>query len=115
MTEPPDDADMVRLLQRLTDLGASADELAAAQTTGQLSDLALDVALRPPGETMDLDLFIESSGLDSDLVRRLWSALGLPASGPVRVTPDIADAIRFLNAMAGLFQSETSFAFARVM
>jgi len=106
---------MVKLLQHLADLGASPDELAAAQTTGQLSDLALDVALRPPGETMDLDQFIESSGLDEDLVRRLWSAAGLPASGPVRVTPDAAEAIKSFAAMVGMLEPEMALAFIRVM
>src|SRR5205814_1043438 len=63
----------------------------------------------------DLEQFIQSSELDPDLVRELWSALGFPSPGPVRVTPDLAAAIRFLIAMAGLFKSETSFAMARVM
>lgn len=110
-----DDVELQRLLQRLRDLGASEEELEGALRTGQLSDLALDIALRPPGETMDLEQFIESSGLEEDLVRELWSALGFAAAGPVRVTPDLAEAIRFLIAMAGLFQRETSFAMARVM
>ena len=115
MSDGPDDAELQGLLQRLVELGASEDELEAAQRTGQLSDLALDVALRPPGETVPLDRFIENSGLDEDVVRRLWSAVGLPSSGPVHVTPDAADAIRFFSAMAGLFESETAFAFTRVL
>jgi class 3 adenylate cyclase len=115
LTDPPDDAELRQLLQRLVELGASQDEIDEALRTGQLSDLALDIALRPPGETMTLDQFIESSGLEADLVRELWSALGFPTSGRVRVTPDLAAAIRFLIAMAGLFQRDTSFAMARVL
>jgi class 3 adenylate cyclase len=115
VTDVPDDAQLRRLLQRLVELGASEEELEVAVRTGQLSDLALDVALRPPGETMDLERFIESSELEPDLVRELWSALGFPADGPVLVTPDAAEAIRFLIGMAGLFQRETSFAIARVI
>jgi len=115
VSDGPDDAELQGLLQRLVELGASEDELEAAQRTGQLSDLALDVALRPPGETVPLDRFIENSGLDEDVVRRLWSAVGLPSSGPVHVTPDAADAIRFFSAMAGLFESETAYAFTRVV
>jgi len=110
-----DDPELRRLLQRLSDLGASDSELEEALRTGQLSDLALDVTTRPPGETVDLEQFVESSGLDPELVRQLWSALGLPASGPVRASPDIADAIHFLAAMAGLFKPETALAVARVM
>jgi len=110
-----DDVGLRQLLQRLVDLGADMDELEEVLRAGRLSDFALDVAVRPPGETMDLGQFIESSGLDANLVRELWSAFGFPASGPVRVTPDVAEAIRFLIAMAGLFKDETSFAMARVM
>ena len=113
--DSPDAAARLQLLRRLFEMGVGLDEVVKANSTGQISDLALDVALRPPGETMDLDEFIESSDLDGDLVRRLWSALGFPAKGPVRVTPDIADAIRFFNGMAGLFQPDSAFAFARVM
>jgi class 3 adenylate cyclase len=111
----PEDPELRRLLQRLADLGASEDEVEAAMRTAQLSDFALDIAIRPAGETMDLDRFIESSDLDEDLVRELWSAMGFPLAGPVRVTPDIAAAMRFLIGMAGLFKAETSFAMARVM
>jgi class 3 adenylate cyclase len=111
----PDAVPHLQLLRRLFERGASVDEVVEASRTGQLGDLALDVAIRPPGETMTLERFVESSGLDADRVHRLWSAFGLPESGAVRVTPDIAGAIRFLDAMAGLFQLETSMAMARVM
>lgn len=111
----PDAVDHLRFLRRLFGLGAGVEEVVEADATGQLSDLALDVSMRPPGETMTLDRFIESSDLEPDTVRELWSAFGLPATGPVRVTPDIAAAIQFLVGMAGLFKRETSFAIARVM
>jgi class 3 adenylate cyclase len=110
-----DDPELRRLMQRLVDLGAGEDELEAALRTGQLGDFALDIAIRPPGETMDLERFIETSELDRDLVHELWSAMGFTVSGPVRVTPDLAAAIRFLTAMAGLFKRETSFAISRVL
>jgi class 3 adenylate cyclase len=111
----PDAADRLALVRRLIELGAGVDELVTADRTGQLSDLALDVALRPPGETMTLDRFIESSGLDEEVVRRLWSAAGLPASGPVRVTPDAAEAFRFFAGIAGMLEPEMALAFVRVM
>jgi hypothetical protein len=113
--DAPGAADRLRLVRMLLELGATPEEILEADKTFRTGDLALDVAIRPPGETMDLETFIDSSGLDSGRVRRLWSALGLPPSGPVRVTPDIADALRFLDAMAGFFKQETSLALARVM
>jgi class 3 adenylate cyclase len=110
-----DDPGLRRVLQRLTELGATEEELEEALRTGQISDLALDVAIRPPGETMTLDQFAEASGLDEQRVRDTWSALGLPATGPVRVTPDAAAALRFLAAAGDLFQLESAQALARVM
>jgi class 3 adenylate cyclase len=73
--------------------------------------------MRPPGETLDLDQFVEHSGLDPNLVRRLWRAFGLPESGPLplRVTPDAAGAMRFLVAMSARFGEEMAFAIARVV
>lgn len=108
-------ADRLHLLRLLLELGATPEEILEADKTFRTGDLALDLAIRPPGETMDLDAFVASSGIDPDRVRRLWSAFGLPARGPVRVTPDIAEALRILDTMAGLFRQETALALARVM
>jgi len=110
-----DAEDRLRLLTLMLELGATTEEMLEADRTGRLGDLALDLSIRPPGATLDLDAFAEGSGLDPDLVRRLWRALGLPPSGPVRVTPDAAAAIRLLIGMAGWFTQEAAFALARVL
>jgi adenylate cyclase len=129
LTEPPDDAelellglydpnatdaaDRLRGLRLVFELGATVDEIANAHS---LTDLALDLAIRPPGETLDLDAFVEAStDLDGSLLRQLWSAFGLPASGPVRVTPDAAAALRLLVGMAAWLKPESALALARVM
>ena len=96
------------------ELGATLDEVTEAGGW-QLGPLALDLAMRPAGPTYDLDTFADTSGLDPALVRRIWAALGLPASGPVRVTPDAAAAVRLLVAMGAWLQPETTLAMARVM
>jgi class 3 adenylate cyclase len=115
--DSPDAADRLRLLMGAFDLGATVDEVASAlETRDNLGPLMLDLAMRPPGATQELAAFIEQSA-DPDLVRRLWSALGLP--GPdnhtVRVTPDAADAVRFLATMAALLGDDVTFALARVV
>src|SRR5437588_12602157 len=69
-------ADRLRLVRLLLELGATPDEILEADRTFRTGDLALDLALRPPGETMDLEQFILSSGLDPERIRRVWSALG---------------------------------------
>jgi len=107
-----DAEDRLRGLRNVLELGATVEEIANAHS---LTDLALDLAIRPPGETQDLDAFVESSELDPNLLRQLWSAFGLPASGPVRVSPDAAAALRLLVGMASWLKPETALALARVM
>jgi class 3 adenylate cyclase len=131
VTEQPDEAELERLglydpkaadaedrlrsLRLLLELGGSVDEIAEAYSTARETDLALDLAMRPPGETQDLDAFVASSDLEPSMLRQLWSAFGLPASGPVPVTPDAAAALRLLVGMASWLNPESALALARVM
>ena len=110
-----DAEDRLRLLVLLFDVGATVDEVVEADRTLRLTDLALDLAMRPAGKTEDLESFVATSDLDPDLLRQLWSAFGLPSSGPVRVTPDAASALRLLVGMAAWFKPENALAVARVM
>jgi class 3 adenylate cyclase len=131
LTDVPDDAelqrlglydpaapgadDYLRVLHTVFAMGATTDEVVEAAPTGQLGDLALDLAIRPAGPTVDLDEFAESGEFDPELIRRMWRALGLPASGLVRVTPDAAEAMRILATMATWFTPDSAFAMARVV
>jgi class 3 adenylate cyclase len=110
----PNAKDLVAVLRQVFALGATVEEVTQAAPF-RLGDLALDLAMRPPGETLDLDDFVDSCGADALVVRRLWAAFGLPASGPVRVTPDAAGALRLLAGMATWIQPDTVYALARVM
>jgi len=115
----PDAADLSLLLDRAFELGATLDELVRAHhvRADSLGALLLDLVMRPPGPTEDLAAFAAGSGLDADLVRRLWLALGLPDSevSPVRVTPDAAAALRFFAGMTPFFGEEATFGVARVL
>src|SRR4051794_23375267 len=111
----PDADERLRVLRKVFELGATREEVVEASAIAGLGDLALDLSVRPPGETYDLDQFVEMCGPDGQLVREMWQALGLPATGPVRVTPDMADGLRLLTAAAGLFTPETTLALARVV
>jgi class 3 adenylate cyclase len=112
----PDADDRLRLLRRLLELGANMAEIQAAGVAG-LGSLSLDLSIRPPGPTYEVDDFANRSGLDPELVRRFWLALGLPASGsiPLKVTPDTAEALRLLVALSGLVTEESALALARVI
>jgi class 3 adenylate cyclase len=112
-----DAVDQLRLLSRAFELGATVDEVRRATRIFGLGPLMLDLAMRPAGETQELDAFAAGSDLDSDLVHRLWLALGLPESGslPVRVTPDAAEALRLIAAMTTLLGEDVVLALARVV
>jgi adenylate cyclase len=109
--------DKLRLLTRAFELGATLDEVVRANGLSGLGSLMLDLAMRPAGVTQELGTFAERSELDSDLVHRLWLALGLPESDilPVRVTSDAAEALRFIAAMTTLLGEEVALALARVV
>jgi adenylate cyclase len=130
MTDVPDDAELRRLglydpnapgaddllnvVRLVFELGATPEEAAEAARINGLGDLALDLAMRPPGLTQDLDTFADASD-DPDLVRQMWRALGLPEGGPVRVTPDMAEGLRLLVAASAMFNPGTALAIARVI
>lgn len=117
----PDATDQLRLLEKAFELGASLDEVRgvveAGAGAGGLSSLLLDLAMRPPGRTDDLDSFAVDSGLDPALVHRIWLALGFPDSltSPIRVTPDAAEALRFMAEMVGWLGEEVMLGVARVL
>jgi len=112
-----DAADQLRLLTRAFELGATVDEVRRANRIFGLGPLMLDLVMRPAGETQELRAFAERSDLDSDLVYRLWLALGLPDSDtvPVRVTADAAEALRLMAAMTTLLGEDVVLALARVV
>jgi adenylate cyclase len=115
--EAPDAAEQLTLLTRAFEMGATVDEVVRATHVFGLGPLMLDLVMRPPGETQRLAEFAEGSGLDPDLVRRLWLALGLPDSNalPVPVTPDAAEAVRVIAAMTELLGEDVVLAFARTV
>jgi len=113
----PNAGEELRLLSGAFELGATVTEVTrAAEARYNLGPLMLDLSLRPPGETKDLREFLQSEP-EPELVRRIWSALGLADTEEptVRVTPDAADALRLLVAMAALLGEATALGVARVI
>jgi class 3 adenylate cyclase len=113
----PNAAEQKQLLTGAFDLGATLAEVTrAVQVRYNLGPLMLDLSLRPPGETKDLREFLKSEP-EPDLVRRIWSAFGLTDSEDptVRVTPDAAEALRLLVAMASLIGEGRALGVARVI
>jgi adenylate cyclase len=67
-----------RLARTLRRLGASDDEMARAEREGWLTLLLLDKLLRPGRPKYDRATVAAQSGVDPDVSRRLWRALGFP-------------------------------------
>ena len=116
-SDSPDAQDVRALVQYVSELGASPDEIIASAVLDSLGPLALDFAIRPPGECPSLDEFAVASGLDAGFVHHLWLALGLPESSPMPfpVTPDMAEALGILAFLVGTFGEDVVLGFARVV
>ena len=114
----PDAADTRRLAELLLDRGASHEELVEALRAGGLGPLALELALRPPGETMPFPEAAARAGLDGGEAAGLWRALGFPdpADGSVRLTPVEVDTLRTLAQMGeSVLGRDTTVQLARVV
>jgi adenylate cyclase len=66
------------LYVRLVDLGASRDDIDRAEAQGWLPLLALECMLIPERRKYDLGTLAAALGIDEDLARRLWRAVGFP-------------------------------------
>jgi adenylate cyclase len=74
-TGPDDDA---RLEQYLIARGAEPEELREAAETGTLGTLALELALRSPGERIPFEEAAARAGMESAEAAALWRAFGFP-------------------------------------
>ena len=115
---PPAELTAARaLVARAVELGGSDEEILAATRLSDLSPLLVDLAMRPAGETVSFEAFVERSGLDPAFVRRAWSAFGLRSEGrtPALVTPDAAQAVHVLAFLAQGFGEDAAIGVARVV
>jgi class 3 adenylate cyclase len=112
------DADRAELLRHLTEAGAGEGEIAEAARSGTLGVLALDLALRPPGEMVSLAAAAEEAGLSLGEAAALWRALGfaVPSDGSLRLTSAEATMLRSLfDVGKEVVGEERIVAFARVL
>lgn len=114
----PDPADTLRLIEYLLDQGASREELVEAARTASLGTLALELALRVPGDALPFDEAAQQAGLELDEAASLWRALGFPdpLHSPTPLTPGQIQTLRVLAGMTrSLFGYETALQLARVL
>src|ERR687887_2532883 len=112
------EADRADVMRHLTEAGASEEEIAEAARSGTLGVLALDVALRPPGEMVSLAEAAEEAGISLDEAEALWRALGfaVPSDGSLRLTSSEAALLRTLMTLGReVVGEERILGFARVL
>ena len=112
------ESDRSRVLRHLVEAGASEEEIAEAARSGTLGVLALDLAMRPPGEMVPLAEAAEDAGLSLEEATALWRALGfaVPSDGSLRLTSAEAAMLRTLFDLGReVVGEERVVGFARVL
>src|SRR5438128_2342255 len=84
------------LRTRLVELGTADDDIERAEAQGWLPLLAFQQLLLPGARKYDLGALAAASGIDDELARRLWRAVGFPdvPSGAAVFTERDVDAAR---------------------
>lgn len=111
-------SDREQVLRHLDEAGADEEEVAEAARSGTLGVLALDLALRPPGEMVSLEEAAERAGLSLEDAAALWRALGfaVPSDGSLRLTSAEAALLSSLFGVGKeVIGEERILAFARVL
>ena len=113
----PDSKDTLRLVDYVVEHGATEDEVREAVESGRLGPLALDLALREPGQTMSFEDAVAAAGLSVEDAAALWRALGFPdpAQSGERLTPEQAKTFRILAAMSEVLGMDELQRLARVV
>jgi hypothetical protein len=113
----PSEDDIRALVALVHALGGTDEEIRQAAPVAGLGPLVLELALRPSGRSVPFETYVAESHIDPELVRRIWSALGLPESTrmPFLVTPDAARAIEVIAFLVNVLDEEAALGFARVI
>jgi class 3 adenylate cyclase len=112
------EADRAEVVRHVTEAGASEEEISEAKRSGTLGVLALDLALRPPGEMVSLAEAAAEAGISLDEAAALWRALGfaVPDDGSLRLTSAEAMMLRSLFEVGKeVVGEERIVGFARVL
>ena len=111
-------ADTHRLMQHLLELGATPEELHEAERTDSRGTLALQLALRGPGELIPFEEAASKAGLELDEAAAMWRALGFPdpRETKLKVSPRQAETLQVLSQMTrSLLGRDTARRIARVI
>ena len=109
--------DTERLERYLVERGAQPDELREAAETGTLGTLALELALRSPGERIPFEEAAARAGLEPEESAAVWRALGLPdpTVSSARVSASQIETLQILGEFGRRLGTETTLQLARVI
>jgi adenylate cyclase len=109
--------DAARLERYLIEQGAEPGELREAAETGTLGTLALELALRSPGERVPFAEAAARAGLQADEAAAIWRALGLadPLRSTSGVTQSGIETLQILGEFGRRLGTETTLQLARVI
>ena len=112
----PNADDVLRILGRVFELGATVEEVVEAAKIHGLGTLAMELMIRPPGQLVDFAEAAAQAGLDEATAARLWRAVGFAdASSPAaRLSPDEVGLLRVVAGAIELLGEETALAVTRV-
>lgn len=111
-------ADTLRLIELVSKQGATREQLVEATRTGSLGPLALELALRAPGEAIAFEEAASRAGLTVEEAAALWRALGFPdpLQADTRLTLRQVNTLRVLTGMTrSLLGADTAAQLARVL
>jgi adenylate cyclase len=114
----PDAADTLRLVRYLDEQGARGEDLEEAVRTGTLGSLALELALRSPGDPVAFPEAAARAGLEIAEAAALWRALGLPdpRHSSIALTPAQVETLQVLAETGrSLLGTDTTLQLARVL
>jgi adenylate cyclase len=90
-----------RVVARLRDRGHSLDEIKAATDEGRLAYGLLE-DLFPPGERhLSLDEAAEETGLEPELIERIWTSMGFSRRELEALTDEDMQALRWVSSVLG--------------
>lgn len=104
MTGPPDDPDRhvgTQLETLLDRIGVDETEIVEARERNKLGLLAVERLVLPEPNLHDLAAVVARTGIDAELISRIWRALGFAAVGPEQELFTDAD-VAFLGVVAEL-------------
>lgn len=112
----PEDIDRRKLMRRLSQMGATPEEIEDADRSGTLGPLTLELTLRGP-EAVPFEEAARAAGLTPPEAARLWRALGFPdpLESPPRMSPGQIATLRVLAGTRSLLGDEAALELAPVI